>query len=326
MGKAVTIGLDPKRKYLSVSGGSAVPNCFSNAQIGVAPSGGCRVISRTSQVGLPIDRDRNQSVDLRSKRRQSADIQGNPEMTGATNKNSRMRRILLRHLVISMLVPVSLFGPVERAESASSITYDVVFTDYSGGPALKWLANKGFEPQRDATNQNRIILSPTAQHLELEAKRQATGLLLSPANVSEYSTIRIKWGVDAFPSGASYAKGVRSEAIMVYVFFGKEKLPSGHFLVPDSPYFIGLFLSDSDPVGEGFKGRLFHAGGRYVCADRAQKGQPITTDFPIAGTFKQQFGQSSALPISAIGVSIDTENAKGNGVAKSFISEIELLK
>src|SRR6516165_9370857 len=57
---------------------------------------------------------------------------------------------------------------------------------------------------------------------------------------------------------------------------------SGHFLVPDSPYFIGLFLCDSDPIGEGFRGRYFQAGGRYICIDRATKGKEITTDFPIA--------------------------------------------
>jgi hypothetical protein len=30
--------------------------------------------------------------------------------------------------------------------------------------------------------------------------------------------------------------------------------------------------------------------------------------------------------VSGIGIGIDTEHAKGNGVAKSFISEIEFLK
>ena len=113
---------------------------------------------------------------------------------------------------------------------------------------------------------------------------------------------------------------------MVYVFFGTEKISSGHFLVPDSPYFIGLFLSDSDPVGEGFQGRYFKAGGRYICVDRAPKGKEITTDFPIAETFKLMFGKGQAPPISGIGIGIDTEHAKGNGVAESFIREIEFLK
>jgi hypothetical protein len=38
------------------------------------------------------------------------------------------------------------------------------------------------------------------------------------------------------------------------------------------------------------------------------------------------FGKSAAPAISGIGIGIDTEHAKGNGVAKSFISDIEFLK
>jgi len=209
---------------------------------------------------------------------------------------------------------------------ASGITYDVEFSDYRSGPDLKWLAMKGFEPQRDAANENRVVFSHTGHALVLETKKRAAGLIVSEVRVPTYTKIRIKWGVNVFPAGASYAKGIRSESIMVYVFFGTEKISSGHFLVPDSPYFIGLFLSDSDPVGEGFQGRYFKAGGRYICVDRAPKDEEITTDFPIADAFKQMFGQSHAPAISGIGIGIDTENAKGNGVAKAFIREIELIQ
>ena len=209
---------------------------------------------------------------------------------------------------------------------ASSITYDVLFTDYVSGSTLQWLAKKGFEPKRDATNGNKVVLSHADKALVLQTIKQAAGLLLSEVHVDTYSKIRIKWGVDDFPLGASYAKGIRSESIMVYVFFGIEKISSGHFLVPDSPYLIGLFLCDSDPIGEGFRGRYFQAGGRYICTDRATKGKEITTDFPIAETFKLLFGKSAAPAISGIGIGIDTEHAKGNGVAKSFISEIAFLK
>jgi len=238
----------------------------------------------------------------------------------------RPRGFHLRLLLICAVTLIGFVGFAFRAQSDSSITYDVLFSDYAGGAPLKWLANKGFQPQRDADNPRKVTFTPTGEFLRLETKRQAAGLLVSATDIPVYSKIRIKWGVDAFPPGASYAKGVRSEAIMVYVFFGTEKLPSGHFLVPDSPYFIGLFLSDSDPIGEGFKGRLFHAGGRYVCADRAQSGQSIITEYPIAVDFKQLFGQANLPAISGLGIDIDTENAKGNGVAKSFISEIEILR
>jgi len=230
-----------------------------------------------------------------------------------------------RTLVICTVVVMSAAFLVATARAAA-ITYDVIFMDYASGPTLQWLDKKGFEPERDATNSKKVVVSHTGNALVLETRKQAAGLLLSQVQIHTYSTIRIKWGVNAFPPGASYAKGVRSEAIMVYVFFGTEKISSGHFLVPDSPYFIGLYLCDSDPVGQGFTGRYFKAGGRYVCVDRAPIGKEVVTDFPIADAFKQFFGQNHAPPISGLGVGIDTENAQGNGVGKSFISEIELLQ
>jgi hypothetical protein len=230
-----------------------------------------------------------------------------------------------RTLVIWTVAVMSVAFLVATARAAA-ITYDVEFTDYAGGPTLQWLDKKGYKPERDADNSKKVVVSHTGKALSLATRKQAAGLLLSQVQIHTYSTIRITWGVNAFPPGASYAKGVRSEAIMVYVFFGTEKISSGHFLVPDSPYFIGLYLCDSDPVGQAFTGRYFKAGGRYVCIDRATTGKEVVTDYAIADAFKQFFGQNQPPPISGVGVGIDTENAKGNGVAKSFISEIEFLK
>ena len=231
-----------------------------------------------------------------------------------------------RALAFFCLALLGAGGLVMRAQGAASITYDVTFSDYKSGPALDWLAQKGFTPKRDANNANRVVYTPGNNVLTLATKRQAAGLLLSESDVFNYSRVRIDWGVDVFPPGASYVKGVRAESIMVFVFFGKEKQSSGSFLIPDSPYFIGLYLCDTDPIGQGFTGRYFQAGGRYVCADHAHPGQPVVTDYAIAEEFTKQFGKSVVPPISGLGLSIDTEAAKGNGVGKSFIGGIEFLK
>ena len=39
---------------------------------------------------------------------------------------------------------------------------------------------------------------------------------------------------------------VRSDAVVVYVFFGNQKLSSGSLLIPNSPYFLRLFLCEPD--------------------------------------------------------------------------------
>jgi hypothetical protein len=212
------------------------------------------------------------------------------------------------------------------AETSAGITYNVSFDDYSGGSTLQWLAKKGFVPQRDAANQKSVVYSFADNSLVLETKKRAAGLLLNETQVLSVSRIRIAWGVDTFPAGASYLNGVRSEAVMVLIFFGSTKLPSGSLLIPDSPYFIGLFLCDSDPIDQAFTGRYFRAGGRYICVGHAVSGKLITSDYSIADAFKRLFGKSDAPTITGFGIAIDTESAKGSGTAKSFIKEIEFIK
>jgi len=160
----------------------------------------------------------------------------------------------------------------------------------------------------------------------METRSRTFALLLNETDVRDYSRVRIEWGVDAFPPGASYEAGVRSEAIMVYIFFGKERHASGSLLIPDSPYFLALFLCESEAVNTPFRGRYYHAVGRYICVDRPRLGVPVTTEFPIAETFTRIFGQAQPPDISGFGIAIDTASARGNGVAKSFIRKIEFLR
>ena len=61
-------------------------------------------------------------------------------------------------LVIWTVVVMSVASLVATAR-AESITYDVIFTDYASGPTLKWLDNKGYEPERDADNGNKVVVS-----------------------------------------------------------------------------------------------------------------------------------------------------------------------
>jgi hypothetical protein len=52
----------------------------------------------------------------------------------------------------------------------------------------------------------------------------------------------------------------------------------------------------------------------------------VTTDFSIADAFKQYFNKSESPFVSGLGIAIDTEAAKGSGVAKSYVKTIEFLK
>ena len=199
-------------------------------------------------------------------------------------------------------------------------------TDYSGGPVMSWLKGKGFAPEQDMKNERRISLTGSDRALVMEAKAPALGLLVNETDVTGYSRIKIEWGVQTFPPGASYEKGIRSEAVMVYVFFGKKKLPSGSLLIPDSPYFFGLFLCDSDQVGHPYVGRYFKVGGRFICLQHTTAGATVTSEFALADAFHSIFDGNETPSISGIAIAIDTKSAKGNGSAKGFIKRIEFLQ
>jgi len=230
-------------------------------------------------------------------------------------------RTLLALIVIACSVVTA-----SAARSQSSVIYSVDFSGFPGGSVLKWLGSRGFAAKQDAGNSKKVVYSVARDTLRLETKTRAFGVLLNEANVRDYSRVRIEWGVDAFPQGASYEKGIRSEAIMVYVFFGKERHASGSLFIPDSPYFIGLFLCESEATNKPFTGRYHRASGRFVCVDRPSPGTTVTTDFPIAEAFTRIFGKNQAPDISGIGIAIDTANVRGTGIAKSFIRKIEFLK
>jgi hypothetical protein len=230
-----------------------------------------------------------------------------------------------RLVAVSTIVSAAILASAHSARAAESAIYGVDFSGYSGGSVLQWLGSKEIVPRQDANNSRRVVYSVSQGNLVLETRSRAFGLLLNETDVRDYSRVRIEWGVDAFPPGASYETGVRSEAIMVYVFFGNERHASGSLLIPDSPYFLALFLCESDPINKPFRGRYYHGIGRYICVERPRMGMLVTTDFPIAETFARVFGHEPP-DISGFGIAIDTANARGNGVAKSFVRKIEFLR
>jgi hypothetical protein len=231
--------------------------------------------------------------------------------------------------MIAKLTLVALLGLAWLAGPPPAVAADAAYTadfkGYKGGSVIEWLGRKGFVAKQDAGNSGKIVLSVRDDALVLEAKRRALGLLLNETDVPGPAKIRIEWGVDAFPQGVSYDKGIRSEPIMIYTFFGKKKISSGSLLVPDSPYFIGLFLCEAGRTDHPYTGRYFQAGGRYVCANVVKVGETVVTEFDLGTAVKDYFKLSEIPPISGFAVGIDTDNAKGPATAKSYVKKIEYL-
>lgn len=206
-------------------------------------------------------------------------------------------------------------------------TYFLDFTDYAEGSVENWLRSKGFKMERDAKDRSKVDLDVNGSSLIIEAKKSAQGFLVSEAvDVQEFSKVRIEWGILNYPKGASYAKKVNNEALMMYIFFGYDKISSGSFLIPNSPYFIGLFLCQDEKLNHPYKGRYFQKGGRFVCLGKPSSKEPVISEFNLIDSFQKYFESDEIPVISGISLAVDTKKSGNQGKAAAFIKSIEFLE
>jgi hypothetical protein len=222
---------------------------------------------------------------------------------------------------------VSVKAQVTKLVEGANGNYSINFSDYTGGPIEQWIEARGFKFAQDAKNPKLLGLSIADQVLTLDAKGRMTGLILNDSlDLKDVKKVRVTWGILKYPVNVSYANQVNNEALMLYFFFGKEKISSGHLLVPNSPYFIGLFLCHDDQVDVPYKGRYFHTGGRFVCRAKPSPGETVVSEFNLERNFKSYFGKREMPNITGIGLGVDTSKAGGDGTAAAFLKNIEFLK
>lgn len=217
--------------------------------------------------------------------------------------------------------------PAERSDDVPKVAYRLDFSDYAGGPVEEWLESKGFKFERDAKDRDKLKLSIENGALVLEAKEQLRGFLFKDdLEITKFSKIKIEWGVIKYPEGASYEGKVRNEALMVYAFFGKEKQPSGHFALPDLPYFIGFFLCQHDKIYTPYLGAHYHEGGRFVCLGNPPPRQTIVSEFDLVAAFQKYFEKAEVPFISGISLGVDTSSSNDGGTAAAYIRKIDILE
>lgn len=217
-------------------------------------------------------------------------------------------------------------GPSER-KGSSQVVHTLNLSDYAGNSVDEWLQSKGLKFEADAANRDMLNLSVSDGALTLEAREALRGILRqNPLHLKRYSKIRIEWGVLKYPKGASYEKDVRNESIMVLVFFGEEKISSGHFISPDLPYFIGFYLCQDDQLNVPYKGKYYQEGGRYVCVGSPQPGETVVSEFDLVQAFHTYFDKSDLPPISGIALEVDTTSSGDGGTAAAFVKRVEILE
>src|SRR5277367_369054 len=255
---------------------------------------------------------------------------------GLTVQRKRMKELWVRMLlwtfasfllVRMLLVPTANAAEVNGRGQPGPRDFIIDFSGYTGGSVDSWLHAKGFKFEQDARDRRLLHLSATKEALNLEAKGRLRGFLPNESvNLKKVTTIRIEWGIIQYPQDVSYARKVNNEALMLYVFFGKERIRSGNLLIPDSPYFIGLFLCDDDQVNFPYKGRYFHTGCRFVCLGKPKPNETIVSEFDLDAAFKDYFGKHSTPGVTGISLGVDTSSAGRGGTAGAFIKSIDFME
>jgi hypothetical protein len=241
------------------------------------------------------------------------------QVSGAPSVN-----MLLSTSIAFVLIYVLSVFTCDAAEGKRDFVLD--FSGYTGGPVDDWLRARHFIFERDANNRHLLQLSVANNTLMLEAKGHLSGFLLNgPINVEKTARIRINWGIVHYPVDVSYQRKVNNEALMLYVFFGTAKISSGNVFIPDSPYFIGLFLCQDEQINFPYKGRYFHTGGRFVCLGKPRPNETVVSNFDLDAAFKRYFDKIRTPAITAIGLGIDTSKAGNGGAAGALIKSIEFI-
>jgi hypothetical protein len=231
-------------------------------------------------------------------------------------KNARQR--LARPLGTRLLPLILIVCLVADQASAAELEY--VF-----GPqpenARVWLARQGFQFKLDADDTSRVRFSLGERGLTIETLGRAEPILVrGNVHVAQPAHLTVTWGVDRYPVGANWDKGVNNEAIMVIVQFGLEKLPGG-FLVPPSPYFIGFFLCEVGRRDAPIAGRSYTRQGRYVCVGGPLPGREVTSHIDLDGQFRRAFGFAPP-PVTGIAIEADTTQVSSDGRASAWVKGI----
>ena len=246
-----------------------------------------------------------------------------------------MIRIMIVFVMAALLMMsnVNMLHAEENPEYAAEkdtfqkVNFMIDFSDYQEGSVEKWLQEKGFQFERDARDRKKLDLEVGEEGLILDVKTPMLGLIVNEGvDLEEFTSIRIEWGVIDYPEGASYEEGIRNEALMVIVFFGYDKISSGNFLIPNTPYFIGFFLGREETAGKAYLGAYFKKSGRYVCLGNPQEGKAVISEYNLVEAFKRKYEKDEVPLISGVALTMDTSQAKNQGKAKAFIKSVEFLE
>jgi hypothetical protein len=228
----------------------------------------------------------------------------------------------MRRLICFLGWVTLLLSSATLVGAAGRVLYRVDFSTQPDGDAVAWLTRQGFAFRLKAHE-----LAPRfeQERLVLETATETAGVLVQKLHVPGVRRLRVRWGVDRYPQGADWAKGVYRVPIAVMVSFGEDKIDSGSMLIPNAPYFLSVFLGAHEQEGRAYTAKYFKKGGRYFCQPcRVPPGQTVITDFDLEKHFTEQFQQTVLPSVSSLSIQMNTTDTTGG--ARAFLMHIELLE
>ena len=187
------------------------------------------------------------------------------------------------------------------------------------------LLELGFTFEKAMDNNDKISLSGKQNRLQIDAKKPAFGLIIDKSlNLVDREIIEIEWGVNQYPQGANWDESLNREAIMIMLFFGDPQKADRIYL-PDSPYFIGLFLCENDKQESPYIGNNYKETGRFVCLGNPKPGEAVRSTFNFSKAYMEWFGMSEVPPVTGIAIEVDTTDL-ADGKSSAFIKQIGFSK
>lgn len=185
------------------------------------------------------------------------------------------------------------------------------------------LTGQGFSFEKGMSKGEKIHIITDNKYLKISTTRPAFGFMIKKNLLKKQANwLEIEWGIERYPEAVNWDNSKNREAVMVYLFFGGT-VPAEHLYLPDTPFFIGMFLGKHEVAEKPYIGGNYAATGRYVCLDNPTPGQMITSRFNFSQAFKTWFDQATILPVTAIAIDADTGGLPG-GLSSAFIKHNSL--
>ena len=234
----------------------------------------------------------------------------------------RRKFVLFRYFTLVVLGMACLAPPAISVAGTDFETVHVIdFSDKPHGSAVDWLQENGYNFRLNAED---LGLHFSGKGLVLSTDGHTAGLIERAIKLSDVGSVRVTWGVDNYPEGADWENQIYRVPIAVMFSFGEKDIGSGSMFVPNTPYFISLFLSRNAKAGKAYTAKYFEKGGRYFCQPCSPpEGKTVTTEFDLDSAFRNQFDKSEVPLITSFGIQMNTKDTRGG--ARAYIERVEFI-